>query len=564
MKKPHPNRRRFFKTLSAGAAAFGLGTPFALGSSLLNSDHKKTKEEDQQLFIGDSIAVSNTSYGKVRGFILRNIYHFIGIPYGADTSGANRFMPPQKPKAWTEVYPAIWWGNSAPQQMENRYANKYASFRDQWNYDDVSEDCLRVNVFTPGYNDGKKRPVLLWMHGGGFWNGNSIEHEGYKGENLARLGDIVFVSVNHRLGPLGFTDLSTVGGEKYAASGNVGMLDMVAALEWVRDNIGNFGGDPSNVTIMGQSGGGSKVCTTTAMPAAQGLFSKAVVLSGARVDMGSADLSKKLGAYILKEAGLQAGQVDQLQQLPWQKYYEIAVSAAEKLAKDEGKNPAEARQIFQPRVDGQHIPQHPYSPNPTPYAAKVPMMICSVTDESSNTWMDASRENISLQDLKNQLKGTYGEKANAIVDAYAKNFPDKKPAALASMITNHRQRSILLADAKSKQEAPVYLAWFGWQPPLFDHRLRAFHCLDICFWFYNTDIMLSHTGGGARPRALAQKMAGSLLKFMRTGNPNGGGLPTWPKYSTEKGETMFLDDVSVVQNDPDREARKALPAYVGV
>ena len=145
-----------------------------------------------------------TEYGKVRGYVLRGIYYFLGMPYGADTSGPNRFMPPQKPKPWTDVYPALWWGNSAPQNMENRYENKFASFRDHWNYDDVSEDCLRINVFTPAINDGKKRPVLFWIHGGGFTNGNGIEQDGYNGENFARLGDVVFCSINHRLGPLGY------------------------------------------------------------------------------------------------------------------------------------------------------------------------------------------------------------------------------------------------------------------------------------------------------------------------------------------------------------------------
>ena len=136
--------------------------------------------------------------------MLRGIYYFLGMPYGADTSGANRFMPPQKPKPWTDVYPALWWGNSAPQNMENRYDNKFASFRDHWNYDDVSEDCLRINVFTPAINDGKKRPVLFWIHGGGFTSGNGIEQDGYNGENFARFGDVVFCSINHRLGPLGY------------------------------------------------------------------------------------------------------------------------------------------------------------------------------------------------------------------------------------------------------------------------------------------------------------------------------------------------------------------------
>ena len=174
----------------------------------------------------------------------------------------------------------------AAEHGEPLRAASTASFRDHWNYDDVSEDCLRINVFTPALKDGKKRPVMFWIHGGGFTNGNGIEHDGYNGENLARFGDVVFCSINHRLGPLGYCNLAGVGGEKFAASGNVGMLDIVAALEWVRDNIANFGGDPGNVTIMGQSGGGAKVCALTAMPSAKGLFHKAVVLSGASVRAG--------------------------------------------------------------------------------------------------------------------------------------------------------------------------------------------------------------------------------------------------------------------------------------
>lgn len=191
------NRRDFIRYLGAGSAGMTLAAPLAFSSCANN----KTGEEGQVLFIGDDIAVAETTSGKVRGYILRGIYYFLGIPYGADTSGRNRFMPPRKPEPWSDVFPAIWWGNSAPQMTENMYANKIMAFRDHWNYDDVSEDCLRINVFTPGYNDGKKRPVLVWMHGGGFTSGNSLEHDGYNGENLARSGDIVFCSVNHRLGP---------------------------------------------------------------------------------------------------------------------------------------------------------------------------------------------------------------------------------------------------------------------------------------------------------------------------------------------------------------------------
>ena len=563
------NRRNFFQTMGAGAAGIGLASTLPLSSCAFPSEQKRTTDDDQILFVGDDIAIADTEYGKVKGFILRNIYQFRGIPYGADTGGKNRFMPPQKPEPWTDVYPALWWGNAAPQLVENMYANKYGAFRDHWNYDDISEDCLRINVFTPGISDGKKRPVLVWMHGGGWTNGNGIEHDGYNGENLARHGDIVFCSLNHRLGPIGFSDFSAVGGEKYLESGNVGAMDLVAALKWVHENIENFGGDPANVTIMGQSGGGGKVCTTSTVPAAKGLVNKAVVLSGARLALREKEIKEKVGEYILKEAGLNASEIDKLQQMPWKEYYELALTAAEKCVQDLGYTNTSARNCFQPAVDGFFIPRNPYSPEASPVAADLPMMICSVTNESSPTWQDSSLESITLDEVKKKIleggdfRGITPEKAGEIVDAYAKTFSDKNSAEIWSMITTHRQRSVMLANSKSKQSSPVFLAWFGWQPPLFDNRLRAFHCVDICFWFYNTDVMLSHTGGGARPRALSEKMADSLIHFMKTGDPNGGGLPEWPRYNSENGETMYLDDVCEIKNDPDKEARALLPPYEG-
>jgi para-nitrobenzyl esterase len=520
--------------------------------------------DGQLLLVGDNIAVANTEYGKVRGYVLRGIHHFLGMPYGADTSGANRFMPPRKPKPWTDVYPALWWGNSAPQNMDNRYANKFASFRDHWNYDDVSEDCLRINVFTPGINDGKKRPVMFWIHGGGFVNGNGIEQDGYNGENFARLGNVVFCSINHRLGALGFCNLAGVGGEKFAASGNVGMLDIVAALEWVRDNIANFGGDPSNVTIMGQSGGGAKVCLLTAMPSAKGLFHKAVVLSGASRRAGDKEASEKLGAAVLKEAGLTASEMDKLQAMPWKDFYAVATRAQQALAREAGPGGGLARG-FSPVVDGSILPQHPYDPAAAPTAAGVPMIISSVQNEQSVSWMDAALESITLEQAAERLKqragfgAGFGDKAKEIVEAYAKAFPGRKPVEIWSLVSSNRQSVVALADVKCKQPAPVYVNWFTWQPPLFDNRMRAFHCVDISFWFYNTDLMLTHTGGGPRPKALSAKMAGALLQFMKTGSPNGAGLPSWPKYSAARGETMIFDDTCKAENDPDREARKALP-----
>ncbi len=559
-----PNRREFFQTLGTAAAGLSIA-PILMSTSCTSAVEQSKPEDDQVLFIGDDIAVADTAYGKVRGYILRDIYYFLGMPYGADTSGANRFMPPQKPQPWTDIYPAVWWGNSAPQNMEDRYARRYQAFTDHWNYDDVSEDCLMINVFTPGYNDGKKRPVMLWLHGGGFTNGNGIEQDGYNGENLCRYGDIVFCSINHRLGPMGFTNLAGVGGDKYAASGNAGMLDIVAALEWVRDNISNFGGDPGNVTIMGQSGGGAKVTTITAMPSAKGLFHKAVVLSGASLQAQEKDYSEKLGSYVLKEVGLRPSQIDKLQQLPWREYYEIATNASRKLTEESAPSPPGMRRGFSPVVDGSYLPQHPYYPEAAPTAEGIPMIICSTFNESSPSRDDAELESITLDEVAERIKERsgfstgLGEKAGEVVAAYAKAFPDEKPVEIWSLISSNRQRTVALADAKSKQSAPVYVAWFGWQPPLFDNRMRAFHCVDICFWYYNTDVMLTHTGGGARPRKLSEKMAGSLLQFMNTGDPNGAGLPDWPRYTSENGETMILDDVCEVKNDPDREARKALP-----
>ncbi len=558
------SRREFFQTLGTGTAGFGLATALPL-ASCATAGNSGGKEPEQILFLGDDIALVETTLGKVKGYILRDIYYFLGIPYGAGTSGKNRFMMPRKPEPWTDVFPAVFWGDYAPQLTDNKYANKYQSFQDNWNYYDGSENCLSINVFTPGYGNGEKRPVMVWLHGGGFTAGNSIEQDGYLGENFARFGDVVFCSVNHRLGPMGFTNLAGVGGEKYAASGNVGMLDIVAALEWVHENISAFGGDPDNVTIMGQSGGGAKVGILTAMPSAEGLFHKAVILSGASLRSGEKEYSEQLGAAVLREAGLDASQIDRLQEMPWMDYYLLANRAAQKLNEELGVGGMGLFRGFSPVVDGEYLPQHPFDPEAAPTAAQVPLMICSTLNEMSPSRDNPELENITLEEVKERVSeragfsAGLGEKAGEVVDAYAKAFPDKKPVEIWSMISSNRKNTVDLADAKARQQAPVYVAWFGWQPPNFNGRQRAFHCSDISFWYYNTDVMITHSGGGARPKRLSEKMAGALARFMNTGNPNGGGLPDWPQYSTENGELMFLDDEPEVQLDPDREARKSLP-----
>jgi len=552
------NRRNFFQTLGAGAAGIGLSSiPMISSASYL----PKKEEDDQVLQIGDSIAIAETKYGKVKGFILRGITCYRGIPYGADTSGKNRFMPPQPPKPWTTTLPAVWWGNSAPQIMDNRYANAYASFVDHWNYDDVSEDCLKLNIWTPAI-DAKKRPVMVWLHGGGYTNGNGIEQDGYDGENLSRKGNIVFVSINHRLGPIGFSDLSKAGGSKYADSGNVGALDMVAALEWVRDNVASFGGDPGNVTIMGQSGGGAKVCILTAMSKAKGLFHKAVSLSGSTVKAMDQKASQSLGEYILKEAGLNATEVDKLQDMPWKDYLELANKAAKKFAAE--NTGTGLRGGFSPVADGINIPKGQFFADPNGLSSDVPMIINTNFHEWGMARTMPEMELITADKAKEILKeragmgAGLGDKAGTVYDAYAKIYPSAKPIEIMTLVSSNRKGAIETADAKASQKAPVYLSWFGWEPPMFDHRMRAFHCLDICFWYANTDLMLTHTGGGKRPRALSEKMSGALLQFMKTGNPNGGGLPEWKAYTTAKGETMVLNDKSELKNDPDREARKLI------
>jgi len=544
------SRRDFIQSLGLGSASLSLGQ-----YNSYSKDSKAVSLDDQQLFVGDNIAVANTQYGKVRGYILRGIHTFLGIPYGADTSGSNRFMPPQKPNPWTETRPAVWWGNTAPQIMDNRYANQYASFVDHWNYDDVSEDCLRVNVWTPAL-DQKKRPVILWLHGGGYTNGNAVEQDGYHGENLSRFGDVVFCSINHRLGALGYSQLSAAGG--HPASGNVGNLDMVASLEWIRDNISNFGGDPGNVTIIGQSGGGAKVTTLMNMPSAKGLFHKAVALSGSSLSGTNKEFAEKVGLKIMEEAGLKPGEIKGLQKLTWREYIDIANKAAAKMG-DEAKRMNIARAGFSPVGDGQYLASGEFFKDSSHFSADIPLLINTTFHEQSPSRTDSSLEKINLSGVKEKLRSRFADQTDKIVDAYAQNFPEAKPVEIWALINSNRKNAIAAANVKAGQKkAPVYVSWFGWQPPLFDSRMRAFHCDDICFWFYNTDLMLTHTGGGKRPRTLSEKMAKSFLNFARTGNPNGGGLPNWKPYTAEKGETMVLNDQSMLTLDPDREARQSL------
>ena len=345
------------------------------------SKQNRLDNDNQQLFVGDDIAVAQTQYGRVQGFILRGIYNFRGIRMG-QIQEERIVSCLLKSRNHGKKYYLLFGGKFGATSHGKQVCQCLASFVDHWNYDDVSEDCLKLNIWTPSIMDGNKRPVLVWLHGGGFSSGNGIEQDGYNGENLSRKGDIVFVSLNHRLGAFGFSDLSGTGKENYAYSGNVGMLDIVAALEWVRDNIANFGGDPGNVTIMGQSGGGAKVCVLCNMPSAKGLFHKAVALSGSSLKGMDQEISRKIGEYIFKEASLNFDEVDKLQEMPWKDYLQLADKALSKY-REENRGDSIMRFGYAPVADGVSLTSGDFFAESEGLSSDVPMIISSTFHEWS-------------------------------------------------------------------------------------------------------------------------------------------------------------------------------------
>ena len=516
---------------------------------------------------GSGKAVVETTAGKVMGYVRNGIFTYKGMPYAAPIGGEARFLAPQKAKPWAGVRSSMQYGPVSPQVARTGWANDEEAWLFSWDDGIPGEDCLRVNVWTPGINDNKKRPVMVWIHGGGFQAGSGQELGSYDGENLSRRGDVVVVSLNHRLAVLGYLNLAEVGGAKYAESANVGNLDLIGALEWVRDNVANFGGDPLNVTIFGQSGGGGKVSSLMAMPAAKGLFHKAIVQSGSGLRMIQPETSLKVAAAFLDELKLNGNHLDQLHKLPVQTIIAAGAAAMRKVG---GAGGGAGLRLFQPRadragwgptVDGKILPQHPFDPAAPAISANVPMLIGTTLNEFTSGINNPNVNALTEAELVARVKEGYGERGAQIIAAFRKANPTAKPFDILSLIGTvpTRHNAVTQAGLKAAQNAaPAYLYQFTWQTPVLDGRPRAFHCSELAFCFDNIDRCVNMTGGGTDARALAAKMSEAWLAFARKGDPNHAGLPKWPAFTANQAATMIFDNQCVVKNDHDGETRRTI------
>jgi para-nitrobenzyl esterase len=543
------SRREF---LSA-AAVIGIGAPSVTLAAVRGQPGKSLIETPAS-------AIVDTSAGKVRGYVRNGIVTFKGIPYAGSTAGEARFLPPAPVTPWTHVRAAMSYGPVCPQPVRGGWASDRLAFLFDWDDGYPGEDCLRLNVWTPGAGDRGKRPVMVWLHGGGYEAGSSQELPSYDGENLSRRGDLVVVSVNHRLNVFGYLNLAAVGGEKYARSINVGMQDIVAALQWVRDNVGHFGGDPENVTVFGQSGGGAKVSTLMAMPSAKGLFHKAIVQSGSQLRLASADQSAAQADAVLKELQAQGIGSEQWTQVPAARLVEIATGVKNKLVSTRPRAPTHERLGWQPWLDGSVVTSHPFDPQAPALASSVPMLIGSTVHEFSAGGAAADPRTLTEAWLLAEVKKNYGEAAGKIVEAFKRGHPGALPYELAAIVNAtaiFRSQSVRQAQLQAAN-APAYLYWFAWKTPVLDGTPLAYHCAELAFAFDNIDRCANSTGGTQEARELAAKVSQAWIQFARTGNPNHPGLPRWPAVTAGTLPTMMFDSRCEVKNDPDAQERAAL------
>lgn len=511
-----------------------------------------------QIQTGKDIAVTDTKTGKVRGFISQNgIFTYKGIPYAS----AKRFEAPQEAKSWEGVRSSMNYGPVAPLMTPTiPPANSTMEeleflFDHDWGY--PGEDCLVLNVWTPAIKTDKKRPVMFWIHGGGYWAGSSQELPAYDGENLAQKGDVVVVSVNHRLNILGFLDLSNFG-EKYKYSANNGILDLKVALEWVQANIENFGGDPSNVTIFGQSGGGGKVNNLLAMPSAKGLFHKAINQSGAyRATLEDKAVTQAISTEVLKELNLSATTIDEIQEIPFEQLAAAGRVALKKVGeelKEKGVDLGVIGLNWSPSLDGDLLPYHPISKEALELSKDIPLMIGTTKTEftlSAFTGMTTK----PMEVIRGFIQQQQGEKTDAYIQAAQQAYPNYKlPSDLMDLDLMFRPGAVQQANMKSsiKESAEVFMYLFNWQSPVMNGKFKAMHCIELPFVFDNVDRSESMTGGSRQAHILADKVSQAWINFAKTGNPNHDGLPRWEAYNETNGTTMFFENHCHIRHHHDK------------
>lgn len=498
-----------------------------------------------------------TQYGKVAGYVENGIYNYKGIPYAT----ASRFEEPHAPQAWDGVRSSRYYGPTCPQEFRSTWLMDNVAFSSQWDDGYPGEDCLRVNVWTPGINDGKKRPVMVWIHGGGFSTGSGQEQPAYDGASLAQKGDVVIVSLNHRLNVLGFLNLSSFG-DAYKNSANLGMLDIVEALKWVQANIANFGGDPDNVTIFGQSGGGRKVSSLLCMPMAQGLFHKAIVHSGSGAVYMPDKYSKEIGMLTVEYLGLTAETVDEIKNVPYAALLEAGTKACAEVKK-EADAAGESAEVsiwgWMPTKDGVILPEDAFHNGSQRISSDVPMIVGTCLTEFAGL-LPVVMPNYfgkSEEEYVEMLKKSYGDNTDAYVSAFKAAYPDYDASIMPIIDFKYRPQALYQVEEKAKDgAAPVWNFVFAYLSTALDGTLTAIHCMDLPYVFNNVTRCGFSTDATPEAIHLGDVMSSAWLNFAKTGDPNGLGVPQWQPYTMEEKATMVFDKESKVKIDYDAELIK--------